>query len=263
MPNYESAQCDVSITSRNPNKMAGLKDAVRVRLNKDPSMKISTYFSNLKWLVITFPLLFRRVDNWSRVFLYCLQPLHKGPLTIRFRNRDVLIVPKWYIFEGVAETLLQNVYHFDESLDNVVVDIGASIGDFTLFASRPKNVRVYSYDPDQTTFPYLQQNVAANRRATVRMFNRPASADSLQEIFQLYGEAEVDLLKIDCEGCEYELLFKCPSTLLSRVRKISMEIHPVKGRSKEELVRLLQGAGFSTSQAKEFGQGPYIYAWRD
>src|SRR3989442_13770208 len=96
----------------NANKMVNSETAVGFRLSKDPSMKMTTYVSNLKWLVITFPLLFRKVDNWSKVFWYYLHPLHKGPLTIRFRNRDALKVPKGNIFEGVADPLFQNVYIF-------------------------------------------------------------------------------------------------------------------------------------------------------
>jgi tRNA G37 N-methylase Trm5 len=182
---------------------------------------------------------------------------------IRFRNRDILTVPKWYIFQAVAETLLQNVYHVDGSHDAVVVDIGASIGDFMLIASRPKDVRVYSFDPDPVTFQYLQRNIAANGREMVRTFNRPANEKSLEEIFQTYGESEIDLLKIDCEGYEYTLLPNCPSHVLSKVRRISMEIHPIKGHDKKELVEVLKGAGFTINYVKEFGQGPYIYAWRD
>jgi tRNA G37 N-methylase Trm5 len=145
----------------------------------------------------------------------------------------------------------------------VVVDIGASIGDFLLTASRFEDARVYAFDPDPITFQYLKLNIAANGRGRVLAFNRAANEKSLEEIFQTYGESKVDLLKIDCEGYEYSLLSNCSRHTLSKVRRISMEIHPVKGHSKEELEEILQEAGFTTSYVKEFGQGPYIYAWRE
>ena len=39
----------------------------------------------------------------------------------------------------------------------------------------------------------------------------------------------VDLLKMDCEGAEYEILYGTPDRYLERIREIRMEYHQLPG----------------------------------
>jgi hypothetical protein len=52
----------------------------------------------------------------------------------------------------------------------------------------------------------------------------------------------IDVLKIDIEGSEYELVAAYGS-LLQRANLVAMEIHPVGGRSFDEVLRALEAAG--------------------
>ena len=55
----------------------------------------------------------------------------------------------------------------------------------------------------------------------------------------------IDFLKLDCEGAEYEILFKCPDKILNRIKIISMEYHEIdKKRNKKTLIRFLKSKGF-------------------
>src|SRR6266705_5076644 len=73
------------------------------------------YLSNLKWLSLSIVPLARRVKNWPSVFLHYSSPFQRRPILITFRNGETLLVPKNYLFEAIAETLLLNVYRFNES----------------------------------------------------------------------------------------------------------------------------------------------------
>src|SRR3989442_1332678 len=95
------------------------------------------YLSNLKWLLMSLHHLPHEVENWLQVLAYYLMPVHSSALVLRFRNGDVLRVPSTYSFEAIAETTLMNMYKFSEPVA-VVIDIGASVGDFTVLASRLK-----------------------------------------------------------------------------------------------------------------------------
>jgi len=214
---------------------------------------------------MTLALLIKNVRNWRHVVFYYLSPIHKKILRMEFQNGSILLVPKDYLYEPIAETLLLNVYQLpNDLLDGVIVDVGASIGDFVLFASsKAKRARIYAFEPNFDTFRYLQANVISNQISNVYAFNIFANGYTFRSILiNGYGETVIDFLKIDCEGCEYDLLLNCPDEVLSGVRRISMEIHTVQGHTKAELIKLLKRAGFQIKQIAKLHYGHYLYASR-
>jgi len=79
---------------------------------------------------------------------------------------------------------------------------------------------------------------------------------SLGQLCQDYGLDEVDLLKIDCEGGEYDIFESAPMELFRRIRNIVFEYHDfdgvadvwarlesVKRRLRDEGYRLRTGRG--------------------
>jgi predicted RNA methylase len=174
-----------------------------------------------------------------------------------------LLVPEQYLFEPLAETLLQNAYEFDAHAGKTIVDIGASIGDFVLIASNTPGVRVYAYEPNRYLFSFLEKNVRFTENKSVRLYNVAANSDTLRSIMEVNQEAAIDFLKIDCEGCEYNVLLNSPSETLSRVARIAMEIHSADRDQKLILVKYLRANGFRTLERRKFGQGTYIMAYRE
>ncbi len=205
----------------------------------------------------------REIENWGEVLAFFVSPIHRSPLTVRLRNGDVLSVPGNYLFEAIAETLLLNVYDFERLPPGaVVVDIGASVGDFALLASRSPDSRVYAFEPSPNTYRYMQSNLASNDRRGVRLFNAPANGHTLDSVLNTYGESKIDFLKIDCEGCEYRVLLECSQASLNKVARVAMEIHPITGTSKTKLISALKCAGFSVTEWKGRGHGRYVFATR-
>lgn len=156
-----------------------------------------------------------------------------------------------------------------------VVDIGANLGAFALLAARLGARTVLAYEPNGAAFRCLQRNVEVNGlSASVRprqvavaavagqkvrfpvapsMYNRVAMENesgefetvgttSLAEILARDATQGIDLLKVDCEGAEYDILFGAAPSDLRRVREIRMEYH--KGRE-SELMDYLRNAGFA------------------
>lgn len=61
----------------------------------------------------------------------------------------------------------------------------------------------------------------------------------------------IDLLKIDCEGAEYDILLSTPDEVLKRVQRIVMEFHELdRSHSHHELVDRLQSVGFEVTLKK-------------
>ncbi|MFX0208317.1 MAG: FkbM family methyltransferase, partial [Candidatus Hodarchaeota archaeon] len=137
--------------------------------------------------------------------------------------------------------------------------IGANIGLFSLFAAKFART-VYSFEPSPQSFIYLQNNVISNAFKNIKCFNYALASHSgeiafyesedltsssfsrdsnsrasvkmttvncvnLQEIFDINRIDRCDFLKMDCEGCEFEVLFSTPAEYLEKIVTISIEFH--------------------------------------
>ena len=159
-----------------------------------------------------------------------------------------------------------------------VVDIGANLGAFALYAARQGAKAVLAYEPNSAAFRCLQRNVEVNGLSDIvrprqlavsavagqhvrfpsapSAYNRIAAegesgkfetvrTTSLAEILARDAAQGIDLLKLDCEGAEYDILFSTASSDIRRVREIRMEYH--SGRDIVELKAYLRNAGFEMS----------------
>jgi len=222
---------------------------------------VKHWFSNIKWILISLKPLIVNVENRYTCLFYFLFPFHRKPLKMKFREGFILFVPASYVYEAVAETLLFNAYEFNH-MCGVAVDIGASIGDFTILASR-KSYVVYAFEPDPNSFQYLQKNIVANKLVNVHAFNTYATSGTLEKLLTCKVD-RIDFLKIDCEGCEYEIILNCKNETLSKISRIAMEIHEpplCTNYTQRTLITKLSNAGFRIRQRKLYG-GYYVYALR-
>jgi FkbM family methyltransferase len=159
-----------------------------------------------------------------------------------------------------------------------VVDIGAHIGLFSVFAARKLHARrIISAEPDPANFELLSKNIAANHVENAslvmaaiadesgerRIYNNPSNTGghnfyargapsrlvrtlSLTELFKSSGVSKCSLLKMDCEGAEMEILENAPDELLRSVSAISLEYH-LDAYSPERLEKFqkrIEGFGF-------------------
>jgi FkbM family methyltransferase len=72
-----------------------------------------------------------------------------------------------------------------------------------------------------------QARVSAYGSTTLRRTRVPGI--SLTDLMESHGLKEVDLLKIDCEGGEYEILSTTPSHVLKNIRNVVFECHEIDG----------------------------------
>ncbi|HGJ67496.1 TPA: FkbM family methyltransferase, partial [bacterium] len=84
---------------------------------------------------------------------------------------------------------------------------------------------------------------------------------SIEEFMKKYSLDRIDLLKIDCEGSEYKILFKCPKEIIKKISKITMEYHPIdKSRNAKTLKKFLEKNGFKVRFTR--GDSWMLYAKR-
>jgi hypothetical protein len=213
----------------------------------------------LKWIILAVKggVLWKRVSNWVEVFAYYTLPFARF-IQIRFRDGHTLHIPRSYPFESVAETMLLDAYHLHGiRARGVVVDIGASVGDFVLFASTEGAGKIYAFEPDPDRFRWLCLNVAINELPAVITRNLAADGSTIASICDNEG---VDFMKLDCEGCEYEVILRSPRSALSSVARLAVETHTISGHTSRELAAFLEGLGFLVVERRTRGHGSYLFA---
>ena len=170
----------------------------------------------------------------------------------------------------------------------IVIDVGANIGSFTLLAASIVGVngRVYAFEPVSETFARLERNISLNRTghivvpcreavggkegsitintheksayasatSSVRCPSETARCSTVQGMIERYRLERVNFLKVDCEGCEYEIFRSMTPSTASKIGQIAMEVHPTDGESEDALEAALRDLGFSV---RRFGWNWY------
>jgi hypothetical protein len=78
-------------------------------------------------------------------------------------------------------------------------------------------------------------------------------AVSLASVFDSYDIRNCALLKIDCEGAEYEILESLPRIYFQRIHAIRLEIHRLSDeRTPEALFRLIESHGFTVEKSLQY-----------
>ncbi len=161
--------------------------------------------------------------------------------------------------------------------DPVILDIGANTG---LFALRMKQLfpsgSVVCYEPFPSNFEQLKQTISANRldsvvpiqkavgaragSARLYIHKRNVGGHSLYaevassneyvdvEVLQIHSvldrlQGEVDLLKVDCEGAEFEILMALTAREAQQVRRVIVEPTP-KLYDVQELIAHMSSLGY-------------------
>lgn len=123
--------------------------------------------------------------------------------------------------------------------NDVVVDLGASIGFFTKKAAQVAS-RVIAVDGSPENFSCLVENTKDNMN--VSCLNACVTGDnsptpylwskkgnplhiSMESLFQIYNLEKIDFLKCDIEGVEYDLFDSTPQHILDRIDRIAIETH--------------------------------------
>lgn len=85
---------------------------------------------------------------------------------------------------------------------------------------------------------------------------------SLQKIFDNNNIAKADMLKVDCEGSKYTIIYETPKELWARMERIALEVHNLNNESRnmEHLQGYLAGFGFRFSSFKLENQCYMLFA---
>lgn len=189
---------------------------------------------------------------------------------------------------AILETWKWDAYHDDRypiQPTDVIVDIGANIGSFSIWAARQANKgMVYAFEPDEYNFQLLQTNIKRNHCTNIEALHQAVSDQdgsisfyqqskennvnhtmfpdhfatkvdvpsiTLESWIRSVGVTKINLLKIDAEGAEYPILLSSPASVFKKIEKIYVEYHDYidHGHQVETLVNFLQENGYDVERS--------------
>jgi FkbM family methyltransferase len=173
-----------------------------------------------------------------------------------------------------------------------------------LMTAKRKDAAIYAYEPLDINFRLLSRNLELNeeKRTTIRAEQKAVtgkeegsvklffdavgfdtvissvyddfsvknteatevSAISLSEIIHKNKLPVIDLLKLDCEGSEYPILYDSPETIWPLIKCLCIEVHELdKGkRNHNSLSGFLEGKGYELRSRPDINGCHYLVAWK-
>jgi len=220
-------------------------------------------------------LAFLDIANWREV----LPRAAAGETVTEIRLRDGTVItapPENALWPHFSDVWYHSTYTKRQPIPRgaVVVDIGANVGVFSLFAARTARM-VYALEPASSNFSRLvantsrAQNVAPMRMAcggndgsaVLDLSSNPVSFSlmthssgnsetvevvTLASLFDRLKIAKCDFLKLDCEGAEFDIILNSAPALIRGIPRIVMEYHDYLSErfSHRDLLQRLESLGF-------------------
>jgi FkbM family methyltransferase len=240
----------------------------------------------IAYYLSSVPTLIRGFENWWLIGLLLLPARRDqghvlrlrggGP---RFRVRTAMDI--WV----VKEVCLDRDYERGGAQPEdgwTIVDVGAGIGDFSIsIAARLPRSRIIALEPYPPSYRILLENIALNRAGNVVAFPyalgpgselrmlragaaepgqsstvrlgrgvadrvEPVPGRSLAAVLRELEVRRCDLLKMDCEGAEYEILMTADDATFAQIENLSLEYHDDYTPHRHfELVGFLESKGYT------------------
>lgn len=179
-------------------------------------------------------------------------------------DKQILYRAASYDYFIIEELWKHNEYFLDQLKlpnDGAIIDIGAHIGAFalradSLFPQRP----ILAFEPIEDNYKLLKKNISINKNhniipiqaainssgnyLNIYLDNKNTAghssiyqtdnqlvtvqASQLEKILLTYHVHKIALLKIDCEGSEYDILYHLKPELFKIIDCLALEYHPVE-----------------------------------
>lgn len=176
---------------------------------------------------------------------------------------------------------------------DVVIDVGAHIGLFSLFASQfSTKGKIFAFEPVKENFVILKSNVEINNFTNIKYENcaiskstskiilyqsndesghskfiqtdKPIKVDSksLNDFFKENNVKTCNLLKLDCEGSEYEIIDSLDDEYFDIIEKMIIEYHLADSNPEllEKLKNKLKSHSYKISIEPLFKDIGFLYA---
>jgi FkbM family methyltransferase len=217
--------------------------------------------------------------NGTRVIFKNKYELHADLLDLRYENEIVTTKEGLQFYKGIENGNVYNVFYHEDyrfllPVENkMVIDVGANIADSSIYFTHNGAKQVIALEPFTINYELAKHNVMLNKMqdkitllnagcagktghmiietSTAGVYAQVQESSSGQKVdmyslADLVSKYDLDnaILKIDCEGCEYETILSSSVKTLNKFERIQIEYH---NRGYKDLEYHLNGCGFEVS----------------
>jgi FkbM family methyltransferase len=229
------------------------------------------------------PSIIREIKNWKDFLLDYIGLKNGGGIYV-FRNGTLIKAEEGTATGTIAVVFLRKEYG-NITDRQIIVDIGANIGVFAIYVAKQlPNAKIYCFEPIRKNYKTLVENISMNRHEDrIETFNIGLAAKSgtkdffisssplhtfvensktkesvsidcitMKEVFEKINIDHIDLLKMNCEGAEYEILYSTKTSYLKKIGEIRLEYHNIdlEQRNEKKLRSFLVSKGFRITHRK-------------
>jgi FkbM family methyltransferase len=175
-------------------------------------------------------------------------------------------------YYSYKEIFIDKIYENNEveiNKNDIVVDIGANLGFFSVYAKEKEPSKIYCFEPSKELYDCLKTNVGSDDNvvfqkaisgedgknnflyydissASGRLCNNEEGGYEVETIginslINFLGVDKINYLKIDCEGCEKNIFENITKETISKIDKMVIEYHSEE--IKELIIRKLNEFG--------------------
>jgi FkbM family methyltransferase len=259
----------------------------------------------VSWWISTGPSNAQRLKNVKLTIRYG-EDLIETPFRLEGQNRYLVIDSEQIklshsgddLFPIVCEIFYDKVYERDfvkVSIDDIIVDIGANYGVFSLYSQMFKPRKVYAVEPIKSTFENMEKNLdgygvicinkaISNENGFAKFALTSVNGNNfllknidgyhpseiideeivetttIDQLISDYKIPHIDFLKVDCEGGELDLFQTINKDYLkNNISKIAMEYHSMSIR--DAVTEILTANGFVIEDVLGSDEIGLIYAF--
>jgi FkbM family methyltransferase len=238
----------------------------------------------------------KKVISWLQEKIIKHQPYGKTNSFV-YNGHPIYYMSPGEFLHAADEIFEREIYRIEFSNPcPVIIDCGANIGmSVVYFKKIAPQANIIAYEPDTVNFEFLQKNTVhlsnvKNVQAALwinndnlefedvsaqgsKISSGGIGSDKKIKIVEgvrlkdvLEGQTDIDLLKVDIEGAEYEVIKDCRNSL-THVRNIFLEYHGTFANQHQliELLQIVDNAGFNyhITSATETFKHPFILDKKD
>lgn len=178
---------------------------------------------------------------------------------VHFKYRDNTVDETTIKNSIISRIFIQNngLPEYKIKDNHIIIDIGAHIGVFSVHAAQTANKgKIYSFEPEPENFKLLKDNIKINDLKNIKIFqksisdyngtanlyyhnenwghtitqkisdkSKPVNTISLEDFIKKNNIPRCDLLKLNCEGSEFEIIMNTPDKIFDIINNIFIVYH--------------------------------------